>query len=84
MTCGATTGPHVSVDLRHLFTKQQSLIGSYMGTKGELLSAAHHFFNGDFTPVVDCVFPLREAVDAQKRLEQKKQFGKIVLDPTLG
>ena len=54
-----------------------------MGTKGELLLAAHHFFNGDFTPVVDCVFPLREAGDAQKRLEQKKQFGKIVLDPTL-
>ena len=83
VTCGATTGPHVSLDLRHLFTKQQSLIGSYMGTKGELLLAAHHFFNGDLTPVVDCVFPLREAGDAQNRLEQKKQFGKIVLDPTL-
>lgn len=81
VTCGATTGPQVSLDLRHLFTKQQSLIGSYMGTKGELLRAAHHFFEGELIPVVDKVLPLSQAADAQRRLEDKAQFGKIVLDP---
>ena len=82
VTCGATTGPKVSLDLRHLFTKQQSLIGSYMGTKGELLRAAQHFFNGQLAPVVDEVFPLAQAAAAQRRLEEKAHFGKIVLDPT--
>src|SRR5580692_6907097 len=36
VTCGATTGPNVSIDLRHLFARQLSLLGSYMGTMGEL------------------------------------------------
>ncbi len=81
VTCGATTGPQVSIDLRHLFAKQQSLIGSYMGTKGELLRAAELFFNGQFRPVVDRVFPLSAAAAAQRHMEQKEHFGKIVLTP---
>jgi len=80
VTCGATTGPSVSMDIRHLFSRQISLIGSYMGSKGELLRAAELFFDGRFTPVVDSSFPLEAAVDAQRRLEDKSQFGKIVLD----
>ena len=81
VTCGATTGPEVSIDLRHLFAKQQSLIGSHMGTKAELLQAAALFFDGQFRPVVDRVFPLADAAKAQERLEQKAHFGKIVLEP---
>ncbi len=80
VTCGATTGPSVSMDIRHLFSRQISLIGSYMGSKGELLRAAELFFDGRFTPVVDSSFPLAAAVDAQRRLEDKSQFGKVVLD----
>ena len=80
VTCGATTGPSVSMDIRHLFSRQISLIGSYMGSKGELLRAAELFFDGRFTPVVDSSFPLEAAVDAQRRLEDKSHFGKIVLD----
>jgi NADPH:quinone reductase-like Zn-dependent oxidoreductase len=81
VTCGATTGPHVTLDLRHLFTKQLSLIGSYMGTKGELLRAAALFFEGRLHPAVDGVYPLEEAAAAQERLEAKAHFGKIVLEP---
>ena len=81
VTCGATTGPKVSIDLRHLFAKQQSLIGSYMGTKAELLQAAALFFEGQLRPVVDRVFPLADAAKAQARLEEKAHFGKIVLEP---
>ena len=81
VTCGATTGPHVSLDLRHLFTKQLSVVGSYMGTKGELLQAAALFFEGRLHPVVDGVYPLEEAASAQERLEAKAHFGKIVLEP---
>jgi NADPH:quinone reductase-like Zn-dependent oxidoreductase len=80
VTCGATTGPSVSMDIRHLFSRQIALVGSYMGSKGELLRAAELFFDGRFTPVIDGTFPLEAAADAQRRLEDKSQFGKVVLE----
>jgi NADPH:quinone reductase-like Zn-dependent oxidoreductase len=51
-----------------------------MGSKGELLRAAELFFDGRFTPVIDGTFPLEAAADAQRRLEGKSQFGKVVLE----
>lgn len=81
VTCGATTGADASLDLRHLFARQLSFLGSYMGTKAELREAATHFFAGRLTPVIDVVMPLAEAAAAQMRLEARAQFGKIVLTP---
>jgi NADPH:quinone reductase-like Zn-dependent oxidoreductase len=81
VTCGATTGHAASLDLRHLFARQLSLLGSYMGAKPELASAAELFFAGKLRPVVDRTFPLREAAEAHRHLESKSQFGKIVLTP---
>jgi NADPH:quinone reductase-like Zn-dependent oxidoreductase len=80
VTCGATTGYHGAIDLRALFSRQLSIHGSYMGTKGELLRAAEFFFNGQLKPIVDARYPLAEAAAAQRRLEESGQFGKIVLD----
>jgi NADPH:quinone reductase-like Zn-dependent oxidoreductase len=80
VTCGATTGPNAAIDLRHLFARQLSLLGSYMGTFAELRQAAPLLFDGTLRPVIDRVYPLREAADAQRRLEEKEQFGKIVLE----
>jgi NADPH:quinone reductase-like Zn-dependent oxidoreductase len=80
VTCGATTGPKGAIDLTALFAKQLSILGSYMGTKGELLRAARFFFTGQLQPVIDRRFPLGDAVAAQGRLEESGQFGKIVLD----
>ena len=79
MTCGATTGHDAQVDLRFLFGRQLSLLGSYMGRKSELLRAAQFFFAGQLRPVVDQTLPLSEAAEAQRRLESRQQFGKIVL-----
>jgi NADPH:quinone reductase-like Zn-dependent oxidoreductase len=79
VTCGATTGPHVRVDLRHLFARQLQLLGSYMGTRSELLSATPHFFAGRIRPAVDEVLPLAKAASAHERLEARQQFGKVVL-----
>ena len=81
VTCGATTGYSAALDLRHLFARQLSLLGSYMGRKAELLRAAPLFFGGQLTPVVDEVLPLSEARAAHERLEAHRQFGKIVLVP---
>jgi NADPH:quinone reductase-like Zn-dependent oxidoreductase len=79
VTCGATTGHAAQLDLRHLFARQLSLLGSYMGAKHELLRAVHLFARGQLRPVVDRTFPLTEAAEAHRRLEASKHFGKIVL-----
>lgn len=81
VTCGATTGPRGALNLQHLFAKQLSILGSYMGRKSELLAAAPLFFAGKLTPVVDEVLPLADARLAHERLEAGRQFGKIVLTP---
>lgn len=80
VTCGATTGHDAGVDLRHLFGRQLSLLGSYMGEKAELLKAARLFFGGLVRPVVDRVFPLADAAAAHRYLEERQQFGKVVLE----
>jgi NADPH:quinone reductase-like Zn-dependent oxidoreductase len=79
VTCGATTGHDAQIDLRVLFARQISLLGSYMGRKGELMRAAQFFFAGELRPVVDKTVPLAEAGEAQRRLEAREQFGKLVL-----
>ena len=79
VTCGATTGPAGNINLQFLFARQLSLLGSYMGTKGELLEAVPFLATGRLTPAVDRVYPLRDVAEAQQRLEKAGQFGKIVL-----
>jgi NADPH:quinone reductase-like Zn-dependent oxidoreductase len=81
VTCGATTGFDARVDLRYLFSKQYSLLGSFMGTMGELHQVLKFVFRGQLKPVVDTVYPLAEIREAHERLERKEQFGKIVVTP---
>jgi len=81
VTCGATTGPEAKIDLRFLFSRQLSLLGSYMGTMGELHRVLPFVFSGKLKPVVDRVFPLREARTAHEYMERSEMFGKIVLVP---
>lgn len=81
VTCGATTGPSVGVDLRHLFARQLTLRGSYMGTMGELHEVLDNVFAGRLKPVVDRTFPLQEIRSAHEHLEKSQMFGKIVVNP---
>jgi len=81
VTCGATTGPQVGFDLRFLFSRQLSILGSYMGTMGELHEVLKHVFSGQLKPVVDRTFPLKEARAAHEYMEKSQMFGKIVLNP---
>lgn len=81
VTCGATTGPNVSFDLRFLFSRQLNLLGSYMGTMGELHDVLSHVFAGRLKSVVDRTFPLKEARAAHEYLEASQMFGKVVLNP---
>src|ERR1700735_4205160 len=79
VTCGATTGPDVSFDLRFLFSRQLNLLGSYMGTMGELHDVLSHVFAGRLKSVVDSTFPLKDARAAHEYLEASQMFGKVVL-----
>jgi NADPH:quinone reductase-like Zn-dependent oxidoreductase len=79
VTCGATTGYDAKIDLRFLFSRQLSLLGSYMGTKSELHSVMRLVATGRLKPIVDRIFPLAEAAAAHMYLESSFQFGKVVL-----
>jgi NADPH:quinone reductase-like Zn-dependent oxidoreductase len=81
VTCGATTGFDAKADLRLLFSRQLSLLGSFMGTMGELHRVLQLVFRGQLKPVIDKVYPLEEIRTAHERLEAKEQFGKVVVVP---
>lgn len=81
VTCGATTGPQVAIDLRFVYSRQLSILGSYMGTMGELHEVLKHVFRGRLKPVIDRTFPLSEIRAAHEHMEKSQMFGKIVLNP---
>jgi NADPH:quinone reductase-like Zn-dependent oxidoreductase len=81
VTCGATSGPIAETDIRLVFWKQLSIIGSTMSNDAEFHAVMSQLFSGRLTAIVDTVLPLREGVEAQRRLAEGRQFGKIVLVP---
>ena len=81
VTCGATAGRTVNFDLRYLYTHQLSVMGSYMGGMAELERIVRRVRDGRLHPVVDQVFPLREARQALNRMAARQNFGKIILKP---
>ncbi|HEY2805770.1 MAG TPA: zinc-binding dehydrogenase [Gemmatimonadales bacterium] len=80
VTCGGTSGPMVTTDVRRLFWYQWSILGSTMGSNAEFAEIAGHFAHGTLKPVVDRVYPLDQARQALERLQRGEQFGKVVLD----
>jgi NADPH:quinone reductase-like Zn-dependent oxidoreductase len=81
VTCGATAGPGGSLNIMALFVREQAILGSFMGTKAELLQAIPYFQSGELRPVVDSVFPLRELGQAVAKMASRDVFGKIVVAP---
>jgi NADPH:quinone reductase-like Zn-dependent oxidoreductase len=79
ITCGATTGGDVKLNLRYIFSRQLTIKGSYMGTRAELVKATELMGQGRLIPVIDRTYPLQEAKAAQEQLISRKFFGKIVL-----
>ncbi len=81
VTCGATTGGEVTVSLRAFYMRQIAVHGSLMGRRSELDLLARLVGEGRLKPIIDSVFPLAEARQAQERMLARRQFGKIVLRP---
>jgi len=82
VTCGATSGYDARTDLRQVFYRQLSILGSFMGSKAELIAAMKFIESGAIKPVVDRVLPLSEARRAHELMEDRAQFGKLVLVPS--
>lgn len=81
VTCGATSGYEGRTDLRQVFYRHLTILGSFMGSKAELLAAMKFVEQGKIHGVVDRVLPLNEAQRAHELMEDRAQFGKIVLVP---
>lgn len=79
VTCGATSGPTVNVQLPHLFIKNQSVLGSTMGPRGALKEIFAGVKAGKYRPVVDRVLPLERIAEGHELLETRQVLGKIVL-----
>src|SRR6266566_3778024 len=84
VTCGATSGPHASLDLRRLFWHHWSILGSTMGNAAEYAEIVQRLGKGELRPIVDHVYPLAEARDAFERLAKGQQLGKVVVDISSG
>ena len=80
VSCGATTGPKVGVDMRRLFWHQWSILGSTMGNDAEYREIVRLLGAGELRPIVDRVFPFAEARAAFERLERGEQLGKIAIE----
>ena len=81
VTCGATTGGKVTLDVNVLFGKHLTLMGSWMGRRADMVAVLEHVASGALEPVVDTVMPLAEARRAHERIEAREHFGKVVLVP---
>ncbi len=81
VTCGATTGPQPQTDIRYIFWNQLRIIGSTMASTNELLDVLKLLWERKLEPIIYRVMPLREAAEAQRLLEKRQVFGKIVLVP---
>ena len=81
VTCGATTGARVEIDIRHLFYKQQSIMGSTMGDVAAFDEVLQLLEEKKIRPVIDKVFPMKNIRDAHVYLEESHQAGKVIIVP---
>ena len=79
VTCGATTGGEVSVDLKAVFFKNISILGSTMGSKADFIRILELVRQGKLKPVVDSELPIEKLPEAMEKLEKRQAFGKVVL-----
>jgi len=79
VTCGATAGATPQTDIRRIFWNQLKIFGSTLGSREDFRQLLNFMRISRIRPIIDQLFPLKDAAAAQQRLEDGKQFGKIVL-----
>lgn len=81
VTCGSTSGPKVNIDLRFLFSKQQTILGSTMSDIPTFLEVMKKINSNTYKPFIDKVFLYDDVAQAHNRMENRNHYGKIVLVP---
>ena len=81
LTCGATTGGSPETDLNRIFWNQLQVVGSTMGTPGEVDDVLELVWDGAFEPRIRAVLPMSETARAHEILEEREGFGKVVTIP---
>ncbi len=84
VTCGATSGPQVGLDIRRLFWHHWSILGSTMGNAAEYAEIVRRLGKGELRPIVDHVYPMDRVREAYQRLAQGQQLGKVVVEVSSG
>lgn len=79
VTCGSSSGPDVTFNLRALFSKNIKIYGNYMGSLKGLKKAVQWAEEGKIRPVIGKTFPLEQTREAQKCMVDRQFFGKIVV-----
>ncbi|MGH7784758.1 MAG: zinc-binding dehydrogenase, partial [Candidatus Binatia bacterium] len=79
VTCGGLAGANPQTDLRRIFWNHLRIFGSTYGSREEFRQVLTFIETSRTKPVIDQVFALKDAAEAQQRLEERKQFGKIIL-----
>ena len=81
LTCGATAGFEVTTDLRFIWTFEQKICGSNGWLREDLLKLLELVRDGMLMPVIDKVYPLEETAEAERQLEDRLVFGKVLVKP---
>jgi len=81
VTCGATSGYKAMTDLRYVFSKGLSILGSTLGSRAELLRIAGLMAARRLRPVIDRVLPLERVAEGHRAMAERSLLGKIVLTP---
>jgi len=81
VTCGATAGREVTLNLWPLFVKQQRLIGSYGRNREDIKATLEWAASGKLKPVIDSVFPLDRIAEAFAHLRSRNFMGKVLIEP---
>lgn len=79
IACGTTTGSKGMVDIRKFYSKEAQIIGAYLGSKRQLISLHEFMKSHKIKPIIDSIINLKDARLAHQKMEQSKQFGKIIL-----
>jgi alcohol dehydrogenase len=81
VSCGATAGYDVGIDMRYLWTFEHHMIGSDGWAQSDLVALLDLIAAGKLDPIIDKVFPLEETAEAERLLEDREVVGKVLIRP---
>jgi NADPH:quinone reductase-like Zn-dependent oxidoreductase len=81
VTCGATTGPKATTDIRYLFTREETILGSRGWQRDELEALASTVWRGEIDPAIDRVLDLADAAEGVRAMENRELVGKVIVTP---